>query len=203
MSLRLREDLYTAKKGKMTLNNEEINRYSRHLTLPEVGMGGQLKLKEAKVLMIGAGGLGSPLGMYLGAVGIGKLGLVDFDLVDHTNLHRQIAHASSDEGRPKVNSLRDTILAGNSNIEVEVHNIRLERENVLELFGKYDIIADGSDNFETRYLINDAAYFTKKPLVSASIFRFQGQITIFDPESGGPCYRCRYSEPPPAALVPS
>ena len=203
MSLRLREDLYTAKKGKMTLNNEEINRYSRHLTLPEVGMGGQLKLKEAKVLMIGAGGLGSPLGMYLGAVGIGKIGLVDFDVVDHTNLHRQIAHASSDEGRPKVHSLRDTILEGNSNIEVEVHNIRLERENVLELFGKYDIIADGSDNFETRYLINDAAYFTKKPLVSASIFRFQGQITIFDPESGGPCYRCLYSEPPPAALVPS
>ena len=203
MSLQLREDLYTAKKGKMTLNNEEINRYSRHLTLPEVGMGGQLKLKEAKVLMIGAGGLGSPLGMYLGAVGIGKVGLVDFDVVDHTNLHRQIAHAASDEGRPKVNSLRDTILAGNSNIEVEVHNIRLERENVLELFGQYDIIADGSDNFETRYLINDAAYFTKKPLVSASIFRFQGQITIFDPESGGPCYRCLYSEPPPAALVPS
>ena len=187
----------------MTLNNEEINRYSRHLTLPEVGMGGQLKLKEAKVLMIGAGGLGSPLGMYLGAVGIGKLGLVDFDVVDHTNLHRQIAHVASDEGLPKVHSLRDTILAGNSNIEVEVHNIRLERENVLELFEQYDIIADGSDNFETRYLINDAAYFTKKPLVSASIFRFQGQITIFDPESGGPCYRCLYSEPPPAALVPS
>ena len=131
----------------MTLNNEEINRYSRHLTLPEVGMGGQLKLKEAKVLMIGAGGLGSPLGMYLGAVGIGKIGLVDFDVVDHTNLHRQIAHAASDEGRPKVCSLSDTILAGNSNIEVEVHNIRLERENVLELFGQYDIVADGSDNF--------------------------------------------------------
>ena len=187
----------------MTLNNEEINRYSRHLTLPEVGMEGQLKLKEAKVLMIGAGGLGSPLGMYLGAVGVGKLGLVDFDVVDHTNLHRQIAHATSDEGRPKVNSLRDTILAGNSNIEVEAHNIRLERDNVLELFEQYDIIADGSDNFETRYLINDSTYFTKKPLVSASIFRFEGQITIFDPESGGPCYRCLFSEPPPAALVPS
>ena len=187
----------------MTLNNEEINRYSRHLTLPEVGMEGQLKLKEAKVLMIGAGGLGSPLGMYLGAVGVGKLGLVDFDVVDHTNLHRQIAHATSDEGRPKVNSLRDTILAGNSNIEVEGHNIRLERDNVLDLFEQYDVIADGSDNFETRYLINDAAYFTKKPLVSASIFRFEGQITIFDPESGGPCYRCLFSEPPPAALVPS
>ena len=203
MFLQYREELYTAKRIKMTLNNEEINRYSRHLTLPEVGMEGQLKLKEAKVLMIGAGGLGSPLGMYLGAVGVGKLGLVDFDVVDHTNLHRQIAHATSDEGRPKVNSLRDTILAGNSNIEVEGHNIRLERDNVLDLFEQYDVIADGSDNFETRYLINDAAYFTKKPLVSASIFRFEGQITIFDPESGGPCYRCLFSEPPPAALVPS
>ena len=187
----------------MKLNNEEINRYSRHLTLPEVGMAGQLKMKEAKVLMIGAGGLGSPLGMYLGAVGVGKLGLVDFDVVDHTNLHRQIAHASADEGRSKVDSLRDTILAGNPNIEVEVYNIRLERKNVLELFHQYDIIADGSDNFETRYLISDAAYFAKKPLVSASIFRFQGQITIFAPKSGGPCYRCLYSEPPPAALVPS
>ncbi len=187
----------------MKLTNEEINRYSRHLTLPEVGMSGQLLLKEAKVLMIGAGGLGSPLGMYLGAVGIGKLGLVDFDTVDHTNLHRQIAHFTADVGKPKVESLRDTILAANPDINVEIHNIRLERDNVLDLFKQYDIIADGSDNFETRYLINDAAYFTKKPLVSASIFRFQGQITIFSPETGGPCYRCLYSEPPPAALVPS
>ena len=187
----------------MKLNNEEINRYSRHLTLPEVGMAGQLELKESSVLMIGAGGLGSPLGMYLGAAGVGKIGVVDFDVVDHTNLHRQIAHTTSDEGRQKVESLRDTILAGNPNIEVEIHNIRLERDNVLELFKQYDIIADGSDNFETRYLINDAAYFSKKPLVSASIFRFQGQITIFSPETGGPCYRCLYSEPPPAALVPN
>ena len=187
----------------MKLNNEEINRYSRHLTLPEVGMAGQLEIKESRVLMIGAGGLGSPLGMYLGAVGVGKIGLVDFDVVDHTNLHRQIAHMTVDEGRPKVESLRDTILAGNPNIEVEIHNTRLERDNVLDLFSQYDIIADGSDNFETRYLINDAAFFSKKPLVSASIFRFQGQITIFSPETGGPCYRCLYSEPPPAALVPS
>ena len=187
----------------MKLNNEEINRYSRHLTLPEVGMAGQLGIKESRVLMIGAGGLGSPLGMYLGAVGVGKIGLVDFDLVDHTNLHRQIAHTTADEGRPKVESLRDTILAGNPNIEVEIHNTRLESDNVLELFSQYDIIADGSDNFETRYMINDAAFFSKKQLVSASIFRFQGQITIFSPETGGPCYRCLYSEPPPAALVPS
>ena len=187
----------------MKLSNEEINRYSRHLTLPEVGMAGQLKMKEARVLMIGAGGLGSPLGMYLGAVGVGKIGLIDFDEVDHTNLHRQIAHTTADEGRPKVESLRDTILGSNPNIEVEIHNTRLVRDNVFELFSQYDIIADGSDNFETRYLINDAAYFSKKPLVSASIFRFQGQITIFSPETGGPCYRCLYSEPPPAALVPS
>ncbi len=187
----------------MKLSNEEINRYSRHLTLPEVGMAGQLELKKSSVLMIGAGGLGSPLGIYLGAVGVGRIGLVDFDVVDQTNLHRQIAHMNSDVGRPKVESLRDTILAGNPNIEVEVHNIRLEPENVLKLFGQYDIIADGSDNFETRYLINDSAYFSKKPLVSASIFRFQGQITVFYPNSGGPCYRCLYSDPPPAALVPN
>ena len=187
----------------MRLNNEEISRYSRHLTLPEVGMVGQSKLKKSSVLMIGAGGLGSPLGMYLGAVGVGKIGLVDFDIVDHTNLHRQIAHTTKDEGRPKVESLRDTILAGNPNVEVEIHNFRLESENVIELFNQYDIIADGSDNFETRYLINDSAYFSKKPLVSASIFRFQGQITIFTPNTGGPCYRCLYSEPPPASLVPN
>jgi len=187
----------------MKLNNEEINRYSRHLTLPEVGMAGQLEIKESRVLMIGAGGLGSPLGMYLGAVGVGKIGLVDFDVVDHTNLHRQIAHMTADEGRPKVESLRDTILAGNPNIEVEIHNTRLERDNVLDLFSQYDIIADGSDNFETRYLINDAAFFSKKPLVSASNFRIQDQISINSPEAGGPCYRCLYSEPPPAALVPN
>ena len=187
----------------MKLGNEEINRYSRHLTLPEVGMAGQIRLKESSVLMIGAGGLGSPLGIYLGAVGVGRIGLVDFDVVDQTNLHRQIAHMNSDVGRPKVESLRDTILNGNPNIDVEVHNIRLEPDNVLKLFSQYDIIADGSDNFETRYLINDAAYFSKKPLVSASIFRFQGQITIFNPNIGAPCYRCLYSDPPPAALVPN
>ena len=187
----------------MKLNKEEISRYSRHLTLPEVGISGQLKMKKSRVLMIGAGGLGSPLGMYLGAAGIGNIGIVDFDIVDHTNLHRQIAHSSLDEGRPKVESLRDTILSSNPNIDVEIHNFRLEKENAIDLFKKYDIIADGSDNFETRYLINDAAFFSKKPLVSASIFRFQGQITIFSAEKGGACYRCLYSEPPPAALVPN
>ena len=187
----------------MKLSNEEVTRYSRHLTLPEVGMQGQLKLKEAKVLMIGAGGLGSPLGMYLGAAGIGKIGVIDFDVVDQTNLHRQIAHSLGDLGRPKAESLRETLLAANPNVRVEVHDGRLTRDNALELFECYDIIADGSDNFETRYLINDAAFFTKKPLVSASIFRFQGQLSVFDPASGGPCYRCLYSQPPPASLVPS
>ena len=187
----------------MKLSNEEVTRYSRHLTLPEVGMQGQLKLKEAKVLMIGAGGLGSPLGMYLGAAGIGTIGVIDFDVVDQTNLHRQIAHSLGDLGRPKAESLRETVLAANPNVRVEVHDERLTRDNALELFECYDIIADGSDNFETRYLINDAAFFTKKPLVSASIFRFQGQLSVFDPASGGPCYRCLYSQPPPASLVPS
>jgi molybdopterin/thiamine biosynthesis adenylyltransferase len=160
----------------MKLNNEEINRYSRHLTLPEVGMAGQLEIKESRVLMIGAGGLGSPLGMYLGAVGVGKIGLVDFDVVDHTNLHRQIAHTTADEGRPKVESLRDTILAGNPNIEVEIHNTRLERDNVLDLFSQYDIIADGSDNFETRYLINDAAFFSKKS--QFFLLRPEARVTV-------------------------
>ena len=187
----------------MKLNNEEISRYSRHLTLPEVGMTGQLALKKTSVLMIGAGGLGSPLGIYLGASGVGRIGVVDFDVVDHSNLHRQIAHSAFDEGRPKVDSLADTIISGNPNIEVETHNIRLDSQNVLELFNQYDIIADGSDNFETRYLVNDAAYFSKKPLVSAAISRFHGQISVFYPERGGPCYRCLYSEPPPADLVPN
>ena len=187
----------------MNLSSEEVTRYSRHLTLPEVGMKGQLKLKAAKVLMIGAGGLGSPMGIYLGAAGIGTLGVVDFDVVDQTNLHRQIAHSMDDLGRSKADSLRESILAANPKIHVEVHDERLTRDNALELFGRYDFIADGSDNFETRYLINDAAYFTKKPLVSASIYRFEGQLSVFDPASGGPCYRCLYSHPPPASLVPS
>ncbi|MBF0279238.1 MAG: ThiF family adenylyltransferase [SAR324 cluster bacterium] len=187
----------------MKLTNEEINRYARHLTLPEVGMAGQLKFKAAKILLIGAGGLGSPLGMYLGAAGIGKLGIVDFDVVDSSNLQRQIAHRVADVGRPKVESIKATILAGNPEIEVEIHDTRLSRDNVLELFNGYDLVVDGSDNFETRYLVNDAAFFTKKPLVYGSIFKFQGQITVFNPHEGGPCYRCLYASPPPAALVPS
>lgn len=187
----------------MKLTNEEVNRYSRHLTLPEVGMEGQLKFKAAKVLLIGAGGLGSPLGMYLGAAGIGKLGIVDFDVVDSSNLQRQIAHTTADVGTPKVESIKASILAGNPHVDVETYDLRLTRDNVIDLFSQYDIIVDGSDNFETRYLVNDGAFFTKKPLVYGSIFRFQGQITVFNPHNGGPCYRCLYSNPPPVGLVPS
>lgn len=185
------------------LSADEIQRYSRHLTLPEVGMAGQEKLKAAKVLLIGSGGLGSPLGLYLAAAGIGTLGLIDHDVVDVTNLQRQIAHDTPSVGMPKVDSMRARIEALNPYVKVETYDDRLTRENALELFSHYDIVVDGSDNFETRYLVNDAAYFAKIPLVYGSIFRFEGQVSVFDPHGGGPCYRCLYSSPPPAALVPS
>ncbi len=189
--------------AEVTLSPEEINRYSRHLTLPEVGMEGQLKLKRASVLLIGSGGLGSPMGIYLAAAGVGRLGVVDFDVVDASNLQRQIAHTTQDIGRPKVESIRESMLAINPMIAVEAYNLKLDRTNAVELFKKYDIVVDGSDNFQTRYLVNDAAFFAKKPLVYGSIFRFEGQISVFDPHHGGPCYRCLYSSPPPASLVPS
>ena len=185
------------------LSSEEIHRYSRHLVLPEVGLEGQEKLKAAKVLLIGSGGLGSPLGLYLAAAGIGTLGLVDDDVVDVTNLQRQIAHSTPNVGRPKVDSIRETMLALNPHIDVVTYETRLTRENAREIFSQYDMVVDGSDNFETRYLVNDAAYLEEIPLVYGSIFRFEGQISVFDPKSGGPCYRCLYSNPPPAALVPS
>jgi len=192
----------------MSLNNgklssTEINRYSRHLTLPEVGMEGQEKLKAASVLLIGAGGLGSPLGMYLAGAGVGRIGVVDDDVVDVTNLQRQVAHGTGDVDRPKVESIRDTMVGINPHVEVEMHRLRLSRQNALELFARYDVIVDGSDNFETRYLVNDAAFFARKPLVYGSIFRFEGQMAVFDTTRGGPCYRCLYAHPPPAALVPS
>ena len=185
------------------LTPEEVNRYSRHLTLPEVGMEGQLKMKQAGVLLIGSGGLGSPLGMYLAAAGLGRIGVVDFDVVDASNLQRQVAHSTQDIGRPKVQSIKETMLGINPNVIVETHELRLERENAIELFEHYDVVVDGSDNFATRYLVNDAAFFARKPLVYGSIFRFEGQISVFDPLHGGPCYRCLYSSPPPASLVPS
>ena len=189
--------------GKQRLTPEEINRYSRHLTLPEVGLSGQERIKQAKVLLIGAGGLGSPMGIYLAAAGVGRLGIVDFDRVDASNLQRQIAHTTADVGRPKVDSIREKIQAINPHVRVDIYDEKLTAENAQAIFSEYDLVADGSDNFQTRYLVNDAAYFAGKPLVYGSIFRFEGQISVFDPHAGGPCYRCLYSSPPPASLVPS
>src|SRR5438552_810726 len=184
------------------LSKEEILRYSRHLIMPEVGMDGQLKLKQAKVLCIGAGGLGSPLALYLAAAGVGRLGMVDFDVVDFTNLQRQIIHDTSDVGRLKLESAKDTIADINPNVEVVAHETRLTSENALDIFRDYDIVADGTDNFPTRYLVNDACVLLGKPNVYGSIFRFEGQATVFYAKEG-PCYRCLYPEPPPPGLVPS
>ncbi len=185
------------------LSSDEIYRYSRHLTLPEMGMEGQRKLKRAKVLSIGAGGLGSPIGMYLAAAGVGTVGVIDDDTVEISNLNRQIAHSTQGEGRPKALSIAERMKQINPHVQVNAHEARLTVENALALFQDYDLIVDGSDNFETRYLVNDAAFFTKKPLVYGSIFRFEGQMSFFNPHEGGPCYRCLYAQPPPASLVPS
>ncbi len=184
------------------LSNEEIARYSRHVIIPEVGMEGQRKLKAASVLMIGTGGLGAPLGMYLAAAGIGRLGLVDFDVVDMSNLQRQIIHGTKDVGRPKIASARDRIQDINPHVEIETHETKLTSDNALRLFVNYDVIVDGTDNFPTRYLVNDACVLTGKPNVYGSIFRFEGQASVFWAERG-PCYRCLYPEPPPPGLVPS
>ena len=184
------------------LSNEEIARYSRHLIMPEVGMTGQRKLKAASVLMIGTGGLGAPTGMYLAAAGIGRLGIVDFDVVDASNLQRQIIHGTKDVGRLKIASARDRIEDINPHVEIETHETRLTSENALRLFVNYDVIVDGTDNFPTRYLVNDACVLTGKPNVYGSIFRFEGQASVFWAERG-PCYRCLYPEPPPPGLVPS
>jgi adenylyltransferase/sulfurtransferase len=186
----------------VTLSNDEILRYSRHLIMPEVGMEGQLKLKAARVLCIGAGGLGSPLALYLGAAGVGTLGIVDFDVVDYTNLQRQIIHTTADVGRKKLDSAADKLKAMNPFVNVRKIETRLSSENALELFRDFDIIADGTDNFPTRYLINDACVITGKPNVYGSIFRFEGQASVFATKDG-PCYRCLYPEPPPPGLVPS
>ncbi|OFV97384.1 MAG: molybdenum cofactor biosynthesis protein MoeB [Acidobacteria bacterium RIFCSPLOWO2_02_FULL_61_28] len=184
------------------LSNEEVLRYSRHLIMPEVGMEGQLKLKQAKVLLIGAGGLGSPLGLYLAAAGVGRIGVVDFDVVDFTNLQRQIVHSTADVGRSKLASAGDRLRALNPNIEIVPHETALSSSNALELFRDYEIIADGTDNFPTRYLVNDACVLLGKPNVYGSIFRFEGQASVFATKDG-PCYRCLYPEPPPPGLVPS
>lgn len=184
------------------LSNDEVLRYSRHLIMPEVAMEGQLKLKQAKVLCIGAGGLGSPLALYLAAAGVGKLGIVDFDVVDFTNLQRQIIHDTNDVGRPKLTSARETIADINPNVEVVGFETRLTSENALDIFKDFDIVADGTDNFPTRYLVNDACVLLGKPNVYGSIFRFEGQASVFYAKEG-PCYRCLYPEPPPPGLVPS
>jgi sulfur-carrier protein adenylyltransferase/sulfurtransferase len=184
------------------LSNEEISRYSRHLLLPEVGIVGQRRLKNARVLMIGTGGLGAPLGMYLGAAGIGTIGIVDFDVVDASNLHRQIIHGTRDIGRPKVASAKDRIKNINPKISVETFNTHLSSENALEIIKDFDIVVDGTDNFPTRYLVNDACVLLGKPNVYGSVFRFEGQASVFYAKEGA-CYRCLYPEPPPPGLVPS
>ena len=184
------------------LGNDEILRYSRHLIMPEVGMEGQQKLKAARVLCIGAGGLGSPLALYLAAAGVGTLGIVDFDVVDYTNLQRQIIHTTADVGRKKLDSAAEKLKAINPFVNVRKFETRLSSANALDLFREFDIVADGTDNFPTRYLVNDACVLTGKPNVYGSIFRFEGQASVFATEEG-PCYRCLYPEPPPPGLVPS
>src|SRR3954470_22373532 len=190
------------KSAAAALSNEEILRYSRHLIMPEVGMEGQQKLKAARVLCIGTGGLGSPLALYLTAAGVGTLGLVDFDVVDYTNLQRQIIHSTPDVGRPKLDSAEEKLRALNPYVDIRKFETRLTSANALEIFRDFDVIADGTDNFPTRYLVNDACVLTGNPNVYGSIFRFEGQASVFATKDG-PCYRCLYPEPPPPGLVPS
>ncbi|MFG2005922.1 adenylyltransferase/sulfurtransferase MoeZ [Spirillospora sp. NPDC048911] len=184
------------------LTRDEVNRYSRHLIIPDVGMAGQKRLKNAKVLCVGAGGLGSPALMYLAAAGVGTLGIIDFDVVDESNLQRQIIHRQSTLGKPKAESAAETVREINPLIDIKVHNTSLDRDNVLEIFAQYDLIVDGTDNFATRYMVNDAAVLLGKPYVWGSIYRFDGQASVFWAEHG-PCYRCLYPEPPPPGMVPS
>jgi adenylyltransferase/sulfurtransferase len=197
-----RQPLIQSPNGGPQLSNEEIARYSRHLIMPEVALDGQKKLKSSRVLTIGAGGLGSPLALYLAAAGVGTLGIVDFDIVDESNLQRQIIHGTSDLGRPKMESARDRIQDINPNVSVEAFEEALSSENALEIFEDFDVIVDGTDNFPTRYLVNDASVLSGKPNVYGSIFRFEGQASVFYAKEG-PCYRCLYPEPPPPGLVPS
>ena len=186
----------------VVLTNAEVARYSRHLIMPEVGMDGQLKLKAASVLCIGAGGLGSPVALYLAAAGVGRIGIVDFDVVDYSNLQRQIIHGTPDVGRSKLDSARDRLNAINPEVRIETHDAAISSANALDLLRDYDIIVDGTDNFPTRYLVNDACVLLGKPNVYGSIFRFEGQASVFATKDG-PCYRCLYPEPPPPGLVPS
>ncbi|MFX1534846.1 MAG: molybdopterin-synthase adenylyltransferase MoeB [Promethearchaeota archaeon] len=199
--LKLKQELKQPR-SERDFSHQEIERYSRHLILPEVGMKGQRKLKEARVLLIGAGGLGSPLALYLAAAGVGTIGIVDFDVVDYSNLQRQIIHSTDDVGKPKLESARNKILAINPDINIKTYDTQLTSENALDIISKFDIVVDGTDNFPTRYLVNDACVLLDKPNVYASIFRFEGQVSVFHAKEG-PCYRCLYAEPPPPGLVPS
>ena len=185
------------------LTPDQLTRYSRHLMLKEVGMEGQLQLLKAKVLLVGAGGLGCPAGLYLGAAGVGTIGIIDSDKVDLTNLQRQILHGLADVGRPKTESAKEAIHRINPDVKVVTYQDRLTPQNALEIFQDYDIIIDGSDNFPTKYLVNDAAFFTGKPYVYGGVFQFEGQASVFYPKEGGPCLRCLFPEPPPPGLVPS
>jgi sulfur-carrier protein adenylyltransferase/sulfurtransferase len=185
-----------------TLTNDEIRRYSRHLIMPNVGIDGQGRLKASKVLLVGTGGLGSPLAMYLAAAGVGTIGLVDFDTVDESNLHRQVIHGTKDIGKKKTESAKETILDINPYVTVNVHETALRSDNALEIIEPYDIVIDGTDNFPTRYLVNDACVLLGKPNIYGSIFRFDGQLAVFYAEEG-PCYRCMFPEPPPPGMVPS
>lgn len=187
----------------MQLSNDELRRYARHVILPEVGLTGQKKIRAAGVLCVGAGGLGSPILMYLAAAGIGKLGIVDFDAVDFSNLQRQVIHGTEDVGRPKTQSAKETLNRINPDVQIVLHKTRLTSDNALDIIRPYDIVVDGTDNFPTRYLTNDACVLLRKPNVYGSIFRFEGQASVFAPHLGGPCYRCLYPEPPPAGTVPS
>ena len=191
-----------ASKRKDVLAQSEIKRYSRHLILPEVGLAGQLRLKQSSALVIGAGGLGVPLTQYLSAAGVGRLGIVDFDVIDETNLQRQVLYGTKDIGRKKAEVARERVAQINPNVDVQAHETRLTSENALDILKDYDVIIDGTDNFPTRYLVNDASVLLRKPNVYGSIFRFEGQASVFDARTG-PCYRCLYAEPPPPGLVPS
>ncbi|MDA4130318.1 MAG: molybdopterin-synthase adenylyltransferase MoeB [Thaumarchaeota archaeon] len=188
---------------KVMISPREYRRYGRHLIIPDVGMEGQRRLKAARVLIIGTGGLGSPSSLYLAAAGVGTLGLIDFDVVDETNLHRQILYTEKDVGKSKVQTAKERLLQANPNTIIKTYEEPLSSDNALEIFKEYDVIVDGTDNFPARYLTNDACVILGKPNVYASIFRFEGQATVFDPKNGGPCYRCLYPKPPPPGLVPS
>lgn len=185
------------------LTPDQITRYSRHLMLKEIGIDGQIQLLKAKVLLVGAGGLGCPAGLYLAAAGVGTLGIIDSDKVDLTNLQRQVLHGVSDVGRPKTESAKEAIRRINPDVKVLTYQERLTSENALEIFQAYDLIIDGSDNFPTKYLVNDASFFAEKPYIYGGVFQFEGQVSVFSPRDGGPCLRCLFPEPPPPGLVPS